>query len=64
MYKKQKEPNLLGAGWQPLNRDIDLNYLWETWSNNPWEVSHKAMNVISYIADALGREHYAWWANF
>lgn len=63
MYKKQKEPNLLGAGWQPLNRDIDLHYLWETWSNNPWEVSHKALNVVSYIADAIGRENYAWWAN-
>jgi hypothetical protein len=64
MYNKQKEPNLLGAGWQPLNRDIDLNYLWQIWSNNPWEVSHKVLDVVSYIADALGRENYTWWANF
>lgn len=63
MHKKQREPNLLGAGWQPLNRDIDWNYLSQLWSNNPWEVAHKAFNLASYLADTIGRENYAWWAN-
>lgn len=64
MHKKQKEQNLLGAGWQPLNRDIDLYYLWQTWSNNPWELSHRTLDLFSYLADATGRENYSWLANF
>ncbi len=62
---EEKSPNkdLLGAGWRPLNRDFDGNYLWHLVCNDPWELTQKALDVASDIADALGRHQYSWWAN-
>lgn len=54
---------LLGAGWRPLSRQIDLGFLWHVLSNDSWEVTHKTLNIASDIADALGRNDFAWWAN-
>lgn len=54
---------LLGAGWRPLSRQIDWGFLWHVLSNDSWEVTHKTLNIVSDIADALGRNEYAWWAN-
>ncbi|MBD1924008.1 AAA family ATPase [Microcoleus sp. FACHB-831] len=63
MYKKSKTQELLGAGWQPLYREVDWGYLWQLASNEPLEITHKTVDLASYIADALGRNDYAWWAN-
>jgi hypothetical protein len=54
---------LLGAGWRPLNRQFDLDFFWHLVSNDPWELTQKTLDIASDIADALGRQHYAWWAN-
>lgn len=55
--------SLLGAGWRPLTRQFDLDFFWELVSNDSWELTQKTLDIASDIADALGREHYAWWAN-
>lgn len=54
---------LLGAGWRPLSRDLDWGYLWHLISNDTWELTQKTMDIASDVADALGRNQYAWWAN-
>ncbi len=54
---------LLSSGWRPLNRQFDWNHFVYLLSNDFWELQQKGMGVISDIADALGRNHYAWWAN-
>lgn len=54
---------LLGAGWRPLNRELDLQHLWHLACNDSWELSKKTLDVFSDIADALGRNQYSWWAN-
>ncbi len=63
MYKKTKDQDLLGAGWQPLYRELDWGYLWQLVSKDPWQLSKKTVNLTSYMADALGRKDFAWWAN-
>lgn len=32
---------LLGAGWRPLNRDLDLSYLSHLICNDTWELTQK-----------------------
>ena len=54
---------LLGAGWRPLSRQFDWEFFWHILSNDTVELSRKTMNVVSDVADALGRREYAWWAN-
>lgn len=54
---------LLGAGWRPLSRQFDWDYLCHLVSNDPWELTQKTLDIASDVADALGRDHYAWWAN-
>ena len=54
---------LLGAGWRPLSRQIDWGFLLHLVSNDTWELTHKTLNIASDLADALGRNDYAWWAN-
>jgi len=54
---------LLGAGWRPLSRQFDWDFLLHLVSNDPWELTQKTLDIASDIADALGRNHYAWWAN-
>jgi len=54
---------LLGAGWQPLSRQFDWDFLLQLASNDPWELTQKTLNFASDIADAVGRNHYTWWAN-
>ncbi|MCA1990959.1 MAG: ATP-binding protein [Coleofasciculus sp. S288] len=55
---------LLGAGWRPLSRQFDLDFLLHLVSHDPWELTQKTLDFASDIADALGRNHYTWWANF
>ena len=54
---------LLGAGWRPLSRQLDWGFLLHLVSNDTWELTHKTLNIASDLADALGRNDYAWWAN-
>ncbi|NET43225.1 AAA family ATPase [Okeania sp. SIO2B3] len=64
-YQQNNPQNkgLLGAGWRPLHRDFDLEYLWYLLSNDLWELSQKTLDIASDLADALGRHQFAWWAN-
>ena len=63
MYKKNQDQDLLRNGWRPLYRDLDPQFLWELFSNDPWKLSQKSMDLLSRMADSLGRKDYAWWAN-
>lgn len=54
---------LLGAGWRPLSRQFDWDFFWHLASKDPWELTQKSLDIASDVADALGRNHYAWWAN-
>ena len=54
---------LLGAGWRPLSRQFDWDFFLHLASNDPWQVTQKTLDIASDIADSLGRNHYAWWAN-
>ena len=54
---------LLGAGWRPLPRQFDWDFLLHLASNDSLELTQKTLKVASSIADALGRNYYAWWAN-
>lgn len=63
MYRKNQDQDLLRNGWRPLYRDLDLAFLSELLSNDPWKLSQKSLDLISRIADSVGRKDYAWWAN-
>ncbi|MDJ1181863.1 AAA family ATPase [Roseofilum casamattae] len=54
---------LLSSGWRPLNRQFDWEHFAYLVSNDFWELNQKTMGALSDVADALGRNHYAWWAN-
>ena len=54
---------LLGAGWRPLNREFNVEFLWHLACNDTWELTQKTLDVFSDLADALGRNQYSWWAN-
>jgi hypothetical protein len=54
---------LLGAGWRPLSREFDWDFLLHLASNDPWELTQKTLSFASDLADAIGRNHYTWWAN-
>ena len=51
---------LLGAGWRPLYRQLDLEYLVHLASNDPVELAQKTLDAASDIADAMGRHQYSW----
>jgi hypothetical protein len=55
--------DLLGAGWRPLSRQFDWDFLLHLASNDPWELTQKTLSFASDLADAVGRNHYTWWAN-
>jgi ATPase family associated with various cellular activities (AAA) len=55
---------LLGAGWRPLNRQLDMSFLLHLATNDTWELGQKSMNLFSHLADAMGRNQYSWYANF
>jgi len=54
---------LLGAGWRPLSREFNLEYFCHLLWNDTNELTQKTTDVISDIANALGRNEYTWWAN-
>lgn len=54
---------LLAAGWRPLNRDLDLEFLANIVVNDTWSLAKRSADFLSDVADALSRKQYAWWAN-
>lgn len=54
---------LLAAGWRPLNRDLDLEFLTNIVVNDTWSLAKRSADFLSDVADALSRKQYAWWAN-
>ncbi len=54
---------MLGAGWKPLQREIELGYLWQVASSDPGELTHQTIDLVSDLADALTRTNHSWWAN-
>lgn len=60
---QQKGQSLLAAGWRPLQRDFDWNYFLQLAQNDSDELNRRLMGAVSTVADALGRNHQAWWAN-
>ena len=61
--KNSQSRGLLGAGWRPLPRQFEWDFLLHLVSNDSLELTQKTLKVASSIADALGRNYYAWWAN-
>lgn len=55
--------NLLSAGWRPLRREMDWNFLTNLVVNDSQELSNKTLNLVGSVANVLGRNNYAWWAN-
>jgi ATP-dependent Zn protease len=58
-----KHQNLLTSGWRPLQRELDWDFLWQLICNDTRELSQKSLNLASTLAEGLGRNNYAWWAN-
>lgn len=56
--------SLLASGWRPLHRDFEWGFIWQLLLNDTQELTQKTLNLASNIADTLGRNNYAWWANF
>ncbi|MDX2215730.1 MAG: AAA family ATPase [Oculatellaceae cyanobacterium bins.114] len=54
---------LLASGWRPLVRQLDLSFLGQLVLHDTWELSYKVMDVTSSVANAMGRNEFAWWAN-
>lgn len=61
--KNSQNRGLLGAGWRPLPRQFEWDFLFHLVSNDSSELAQKSLKVASSVADALGRNYYAWWAN-
>jgi len=62
-YREPQSRGLLGAGWRPLNRQLDWEYFFHLLSNDTWELSQKTLGIMSNLADAMGRNEFTWWAN-
>ncbi|MCX7593694.1 MAG: ATP-binding protein [Fischerella sp.] len=55
--------SLLASGWRPLHREFEWEFLWQLICNDTRELTQKSLNLASSIAETLGRNNYAWWAN-
>ncbi len=54
---------LLSSGWRPFYRELNWEFLWQLLSNDSQELTQKTLNLTSSLAETLGRNNYAWWAN-
>lgn len=61
--KKVHGQGLLGAGWRPFYRQLDWDFLADLVVQDSPELCQRTMNVVSRLADSVGRSNYAWWAN-
>jgi ATP-dependent Zn protease len=55
--------SLLASGWRPFQRELDLGFFCTLLSTDSRELTQKSLNLASNIAETLGRNNYAWWAN-
>ncbi|MFB2773453.1 AAA family ATPase [Pelatocladus sp. BLCC-F211] len=55
--------SLLSSGWRPLQREFDWEFLGQLMFHDTQELTQKSLNLASSIAETLGRNNYAWWAN-
>ncbi|MBW4616780.1 MAG: AAA family ATPase [Desmonostoc vinosum HA7617-LM4] len=55
--------SLLASGWRPFHRELDWSFLWRLLHNDTGELTQKSLNLASNVAEILGRNNYAWWAN-
>ncbi len=55
--------SLLASGWRPFNREFNWEYVWHLMHSDTRELTQKTLNLASNVAETLGRNHYAWWAN-
>ncbi|MGL5081450.1 MAG: AAA family ATPase [Microcoleaceae cyanobacterium] len=53
----------MGTGWRPLNREVDLEFLTHLLTHDTQELTQKTLDAVSVLANTLGRQDYAWWAN-
>ena len=56
--------SLLACGWRPFYRELNWEFLWQLLSRDSQELTQKTLNLTSSLAQTIGRNHYAWWANF
>jgi hypothetical protein len=63
-FNRFQKRGLLGAGWRPLYRDLDWDYLGHLLTRDTWTLNQKAVTLVSRVADVLGRRDHAWWSNF
>lgn len=54
---------LLGSGWRPLERQFDWNFFNHLVTSDPFTLSQRFLHLSSSLADAVGRNNYAPWAN-
>jgi hypothetical protein len=62
-HNNTQNKGLLGAGWRPLSRQLDWEFFCHLAINDTQELMQKTLDITSDLADTLGRNHYAWWAN-
>ncbi|MBD2429899.1 MULTISPECIES: AAA family ATPase [Fischerella] len=55
--------SLLASGWRPFHRELDWEFLGQLMLHDTQELTQKSLNLASSIAETLGRNNYAWWAN-
>ncbi|MEH2348897.1 MAG: AAA family ATPase [Nostoc sp.] len=55
--------SLLASGWRPFSRELDWGFLWQLLYSDSRELTQKSLNLVSNVAEVLGRNNYAWWAN-
>ncbi len=59
-YRKK---GLLGNGWRPLEREFNWDFFWHLVTNDGEKLVEATLDITSDLANALGRNEYAWWAN-
>ncbi|MGB3694459.1 MAG: AAA family ATPase [Spirulinaceae cyanobacterium] len=60
-YHRKK--GLLGNGWRPLEREFNWDFFWHLVTNDGEKLVEATLDITSDLANALGRNEYAWWAN-
>ncbi|MFQ4144337.1 AAA family ATPase [Chlorogloeopsis sp. ULAP02] len=55
--------SLLASGWRPFHREFNWEFLGQLAFKDTQELTQKTLNLVSNIAETLGRNHYTWWAN-
>ncbi|MBW4522408.1 MAG: ATP-binding protein [Scytolyngbya sp. HA4215-MV1] len=60
---KLQSLSLLAAGWRPLYRELDWDFLNNLMLNDTQELTQKTLNLMGNLANAVGRNQYTWWAN-